>query len=389
MAIFSKSELTEIFPIFKTKYYFDTASTGIVPRQSLEAMYKFLGKYEGETITDAQSFAVLAMLRENLSELFGAPAENFALVFNTSFGLNACASGIGFEEGDVIAIPPNEFPAKFYPWYEQQKRGVRLNVLPKLHESEFGVRKLRAAVFSWVRFFDGFRFDIARVSDIALRFGALSIVDGIQGAGVLSVNLAKSECDAFCAGGQKWLLSPYGTGFLYLKPDAPISPVFHGWLSRYDPPGKFDSLLEQILPRAKGAKAFELGTLPYHNLWAMAVSTSILLDIGIDNIERHATSLSNAFAREAELLGYRVCSQGDTRRSAIVSIQCDNQDEVAEFLRNANIICAQREGMLRFAFHIYNDESQLAYLLDKLKAAKTIDHTTSHRGRGRPRKTTT
>lgn len=370
MAIFSRQERDRLFPIFKRFIYLNTASTGILPEVAIAEMEGFLRRYRGERIRhDAESFRIIADTREKIAALTGTSAGRIALVINTSFGINVAANGLKVPPGRAILLAPDEFPANFYPWQEAaRRRGIKFEVLPEPDESLFDRPDAGVIAVSWVRFFDGFRYDLSRLSDIARRRGAFLCVDGIQGAGNLAVNLDSLNIATFAAGGQKWLLSPYGTGFLYVSPQAPIEPQFVGWLQRFAADGDYSSLRRYDLPEPADATRFELGTLPYHNLWAMWKSVDLLYQIGIGEIEKHNLALAENFAKSAaEIDGIRVISEDGARRSSIVSITAHNPQALHRHLAENNIICAFREGNIRFSFHIYNDEEQVEKVVEEIK----------------------
>jgi len=195
-------------------------------------------------------------------------------------------------------------------------------------------------------------------------------VDGIQGAGVLEADLENSGVGAFSAGGQKWLLSPYGTGVFYVRKGVPLETMFSGWLTRFDTSGNFSSLRKYNLPAPKDARAFELGTLPYHNLWAMYESAKLLAGLGIENIERHCISLARTFADEARRLGIKIVTPLEKRPSAIVSLKLSQPAKTHASLVERNIVCSHREKLLRFAFHIFNTHEDVERAIAALKGAR-------------------
>ena len=47
-----------------------------------------------------------------------------------------------------------------------------------------------------------------------------------QAAGQLGIDVERIACDAYTVTGRKWLRGPRGTGFLFVQPEAPISPLY-------------------------------------------------------------------------------------------------------------------------------------------------------------------
>ena len=68
----------------------------------------------------------------------------------------------------------------------------------------------------------------------ALGAAAVShIVDAIQGLGALTLDLSTLDVDILACGCQKWLISPWGTGFVYVRKAliAQLEPWDVGWMS--------------------------------------------------------------------------------------------------------------------------------------------------------------
>ena len=54
------------------------------------------------------------------------------------------------------------------------------------------------------------------------------MVDAIQGVGQCPLDLRRVEVDVLACGGQKWLLSPWGSGFLYVRHPEEVQRVIEG-----------------------------------------------------------------------------------------------------------------------------------------------------------------
>ena len=367
--ILSQKERTSLFPIIKKCIYLNTASTGIIPQVSISEMERFMKRYSGDRIEhDAESFKMFDNLRELLASFLGAAPERLALTFNTSYGINVAANGLPIEHGDKIVLPPDEFPANFFPWQQRAQRGAQLVIADEANEEALDIEGAKVIAMSWVRYFDGLRFDLQKCSNIAQRKKTFLCIDGIQGAGVLRADLHNSGVHTFAAGGQKWMMSPYGTGILYVREGTPIQPIFTGWLSRFQANGDYSSLRKYNLPPPPDARAFELGTLPYHNLWAMFRSAELIAKLGIDEIESYTTGLAKSFADEiyASNLG-TVMNRTRKIHSSITSVKMPGQARIHRELKKLGIICAHREGCLRFSFHIYNTSEDIERTVSALK----------------------
>ena len=66
---------------------------------------------------------------------------------------------------------------------------------------------------SHVQFSNGFRSDLEELGN-AKRDHAL-VVNAAQSAGAFEIDVKRMKIDALCATGHKWMLSGYGSGFVY------------------------------------------------------------------------------------------------------------------------------------------------------------------------------
>jgi len=178
-------------------------------------------------------------LRSAAARLIGASPEEIALVKNTTEGLSIVANGLDWRRGDVVVAVENEFPANYYPWWNLEKRGVKLRMVPQrdgklaLEDLDRACHGARLLAISSVQYLSGFRADLEAVGEICARRGCLFVVDAIQGLGVFPVDVRRARIHALCSGGHKWLTGPQGTGVLYLSSEVipQIEPVEFGWTS--------------------------------------------------------------------------------------------------------------------------------------------------------------
>jgi cysteine desulfurase / selenocysteine lyase len=127
----------------------------------------------------------------------------------------------------VVLGSEGEFPANVYPWIAASKaRGFTYERLPmagkavdeeallaRIAEDE----RVKCVALSWVSFWTGYRIDLARIGAACRARGILFAVDAIQGLGPLALDVATAQVDILSAGAQKWLCSPWGSGFVYVR----------------------------------------------------------------------------------------------------------------------------------------------------------------------------
>lgn len=354
------------FPLTRDVAYLDAASTGPMPTRSLRVLDAFNARRgTPHLLLKSDQFAVLDRGRELVARLLNARAEEVALVTNTSFGLNVAARALPLGEGDVVLASQHEFPANVYPWMKLDARGVRLELAPCTAkgwpDEAYLLERIRAPevkvlAVSLVQFRNGYTVDLARLSRATRETGTWLVVDAIQAAGQLPIDLAATEVDILASGGQKWLLSPWGSGFLYVRRAIlqALTPPMAGWLA-FQGTDDFNRLTSYNPAWHDDARRFELVTLPFQDLAAMNASLELLLEAGVGNIAVHLQAVKAPLLDLAARHGFEVTSPAGVHGSAITCLRVPDAAAVHAALRAAGVVCSLREGSLRFAPHLYNN----------------------------------
>ncbi|MCH7760010.1 aminotransferase class V-fold PLP-dependent enzyme [candidate division TA06 bacterium] len=377
------SNYRDEFPITRTCTFLNHASRSPLPNRSLQAIERFLRKSrEDGAEFDEEAFQFLNETRELIARLICASPQEIALFPNTSMGINIAARGLQIQQGENVIIPEKEFPANVFPWLNLQRdsrsgsEGVEVRFIPV----EKGVvspesveelidEKTRAVSIGFVDFSRGAKRDLERIGALCEKKGVPFIVDGMQGVGVLNLDVKRCRIDLLACGGAKWLMSPHGTGFTYIREgfQKKIQRTYFGWLA-VKGPENFEDLLDYSFKPFPGARSFEVGTYPYHDFYGMKESLILLLEIGIKNIEKRVFTLTDLLIKKLEHTSYSILSPLDTcHRSAILSIGGKNLEGVFSSLTDAGIFVSKREGGIRVSPHFYNTEEEIEKLVDVLK----------------------
>ena len=261
--------------------------------------------------------------RELCARMIGATPDEIALVVNTTYGINVAAATIRLEPGDVIVTPDREFPANVYPWMALAKRlGLTYRRVPcvnGLADEDSLIRALdepnvRILSVSWVSFETGLKLDLARLGAACRERGIYFVVDAIQGVGASPIDVHASNIDFFACGGQKWLLSPWGTGFLYVRRElvTRLEPRTVGWLAVKNSED-FTRLCDYELNWFDDARRFEVITLPYQEFAGFNASLELFESVGWPKVHSLVAERATQIVRWAEESQER--DPGDTCRS--------------------------------------------------------------------------
>lgn len=367
------------FPWAADTIYLDHASTGPLPERTRQALVQMAERRARPfELRGADQFGGLARGRELAARLINADVSEIALATNTSFGLGLAARALPFRPGDIILASDREFPANVYPWKRQADRGVTLELVPTTpegwpDESRLLERledpRVRCLAISLTQFASGYTADIARFSEATRRRGQYLVVDAIQGLGQLPFDVRKAPVDLLSSGGQKWLLSPWGSGFLYVRKELIplLEPALVSWMS-FEGTDDFSTLCHYRDDLRADARRFELITLPFQDFVAMNQSLELLLSLGIPAIQRHLAGLQVPLVAWANHRGVRIASPRGARGSGIICVAPPNLEAAHRALREARIFCSLREGVIRISPHCYNTVEEMetvAMVLDR------------------------
>src|SRR5690606_30865164 len=119
-----------------------------------------------------------------------------------------------------------EFPANVYPWLNLERNGIDVRIIPAQEggltvealDAHFDERT-RVVAVSAVQFFTGRREDLVALGEYCARRGAWLIVDAIQAAGIVPLDMRAMNIAALAAGSQKALCGPPGQGFMAIRSD--------------------------------------------------------------------------------------------------------------------------------------------------------------------------
>lgn len=366
------------FPWTADTVYLNNAAIGPLPERTRRALDEFTAKRTApHLLPDRELSAALQAAREAVARLLNADTAEIALATNTSHGLNLAARALPLKPGDAVLVSDREFPANVYPWLLLRKQGIEVELAPCGPEGwpdeDYLVERLadprvRVLAVSFVQFSNGYRADLARLGAACRANGTFLVVDAIQGVGSCVLDVRETPVDILACGGQKWLLSPWGSGFVYVRrPLVPVlEPAMAGWMA-FEGTDDFSRLTEYNPTFRADARRFEMVTLPYQDFYGMTASVGMLAELGVRDIAEHTRALHEPVFRWADGRGMRISSsRHDAHRSAIVCIAPAKAVEAFHAVKRARIVCSLREGAIRLSPHCYNTVEEMEKVLEVL-----------------------
>lgn len=366
------------FPWTADTIYLNNASVGPLPERTRRVLDEFNRKRAAPfRLPDRELFATMAESRRLAAELIGAIPEEIALTINTGFGLSLAARSLPLQPGDIVLASDREFPANVYPWMRLKDSGVSLELAPTTAEGwpdeahlldRLRDPRVKVLAVSLVQFSNGYTIDLARLSAATRASGTYLVVDAIQGVGQLPVDVTKTQVDILSCGAQKWLLSPWGSGFVYIRRDLvrQLSPPITGWMA-FEGTEDFTKLTEYRDTLRGDARRFELITLPYQDFAGMNASLGLLLSAGIRSIAEHLRALHAPVLAWAERHDVPVVSPVGERGSGILCVRPRDVGEAFRRLKAARVVSSMREGAIRLSPHLYNTVEEMERVVDVLE----------------------
>lgn len=277
--------------------YFDNAATTF-PKP--EAVYKSMDLFQrhtggsfgrGNYGFSASMKGVVDDTRSKIADLFHCPAKEVIFEPSATISLNIIIQGIIRQGAKNIYISPFEHNAvtRTLHYYENlgQIKVTQLHVTSNL---EFDLQRIRfqfeerrpdLVILSHASNVIGLIAPVDEIFRGAKAYGAITVLDMAQSAGLVDCDLSKDYFDFAVFAGHKTLLGPTGISGFVMKPDFNLEPVFFGGTG-------FESA-NQDMPRSLPER-FEFGTLNTVGIVGLNASIKWILEQGINAIAQKESS---------------------------------------------------------------------------------------------------
>jgi len=359
--------------------YLDNAKTGALPARAVAAAREWAElRAEPYRLSTYQDLDVFRKSRELVAKLIRAKTSEIACMVNTSYGINVAMLGLPLQSGDVVLTYEGEYPADVYPWMSLAKKGVKLELIPKRDGVQDEARLLeqlkrpevRVVTMSWISFSTGYRADLATIGRACRERGIYFVVDAIQGVGACALDMSALEIDVLACGGQKWLLAPWGSGFVYVREGLwrEIEPAVVGWLAMKSSED-FTRMVDYDFSFYDDARRYQINTLPAQDFAGMNASLEMFLELGTEAVERHIEGIVSEAVEWTAAHGdvARLVTPADPKkRGGVLAIAPREPVAASTALAKAGVSHSLREGAIRLSPHGYNTRGEMAKALEVL-----------------------
>lgn len=362
-------ELRADIPALQDAAYFNFGAHGPSPRYVVDAVTDAVSAHEYDSgVNDPYTvaFDTYEELRANVAAFVGADTDEIALTESTTDGINRVASGFEWGPGDVVVRTDVEHPAGVLPWKRLEEYGVEVREVETtdgqidLNEFSDAVSDATLACFSAITWTHGTKLPVSDLVDIASSAGVFTLVDAVQVPGQQPFAVHDWGADAVAAAGHKWLLGPWGAGFLYVSQDAAasLSPRSVGYRS-------VENAGADEISFKPGAKRFEIGSTSLGPHTGLVEAIDAIESVGLDTIESRIEALTDRFKShipDAQLLSPQQFESG------LVTVRVPDAAAAVSALRDEDIVVRSLPipNAVRVSIHAVSTETEVDAVADAL-----------------------
>lgn len=331
--------------------YLAACTVGLPPRAAQEAMTADLEAWSSGRPDIAGYGIAEERSRAAFATLVGIDPGRVAIGSQASVAAALIAAAV--PDGGEVLVPEGEFSSIVLP-FVHAGRGIHVRTAPLRRLAEHVGPATSLVAFSLVQSGTGEVADVAAIRDAAERYGARTLCDTTQAVGWHPV--AAGDFDAVICHAYKWLCAPRGVSFLAVSEEfaADIPPRFAGWYAGDDP---WSSCYGADAVLAADARRFDVSPA-WQAFAGAAPALELFASLSPADTYAYTTELADAFRAAAGI-------PQPERPSAIVTWNDPAGEDLARLVA-AGLVASGRAGRARVAFHIFNDDEDVALALRAL-----------------------
>lgn len=288
----------------KKVIYLDSAATSQKPEAVIKAQadyYKYsnANPHRGAHYLSWKATEAFENTRAKVKDFINAQRpEEIIYTRNATEGLNLFAYSYGEEnlkEGDEILISILEHHANLVPWQRLcKKTGAKLKYVYLNDDYSLNYDELKEKINDKTKIVSitassnvtGEMTEVKKITELAHKYGAISVVDACQLAPHEKIDVKDLDCDFLAFSAHK-MYGPLGIGILYGKYDLleDLRPFNLGG-------DMIEYVYEQESTFAKPAQKFEAGTQDVGGVVGLSAAIDFINEIGIENIYEHENKLA-------------------------------------------------------------------------------------------------
>ncbi|MFT7677429.1 MAG: selenocysteine lyase/cysteine desulfurase [Planctomycetota bacterium] len=374
----------ELFaPMPAGRTFVNAAYMSPLPLLATEAMQNCITRMACPDFGVEDFFGPGDRVRELLAQVVGGPKERFSLTGSASQGTATIAWNLRLQADELVGKRrrilgvQGQFPSNVQTWMELAAHGFSFEMVEGgpgaserlIEQIDEHTALVATEPLSWT---DGRRLDLRAVLGAAKQAGALSLLDVTQSAGADSAMPDDMHCDIVLAGGYKWLLGPYGTGFMRLTRELQekLEPLDWNW-KNFDGSSDFNSLGEYRRDFASLAAKFDHGeSSAFLRLAGWEAALKTLIQLTPEAISAHGRAFADALCAALPMDKVSFSDFGGGLQAPhlfrITPRDASQFDALSESLAAAGVEISRRDGGWRISPHVYNHGADLERFVEVL-----------------------
>jgi selenocysteine lyase/cysteine desulfurase len=365
----NQAQFRELFPALRATVWLDTPAAPPGAEPVVRVLGDALSAWSRGEFDPHEWDAATEEARGLFARLTGTEPGTVSVHGSMAEAAATVARSLPAGPGEIV-VAEQEFRSNLYPWTALADDGWQVAVVPArggqtraedLADAVTGRTVLLAV--SEVTSREGQRLDLAALRAAADRVGARLFVDLTQSLGALRFDAAVRP-DYLAVHGYKWLLCPRGAAWLVTRADrvGELRPLAPNWRSSGPPYGYFGP------PMRLAGDAARCDASPAWFSWVGACAALRLLgSLDADRVERHCLGLAAEFTSQAAALGLARVTSGPP--SQIVALRAADAERLAGRLRQRGIRATSLGDRIRFGFHYFNNDDDVARTVEALAHA--------------------
>lgn len=354
------------------------------PLASLEAQQGILERYERPDFAKEAFFDTPERVRVLIAKLVGGPSTQISLAGAASYGLATLAWNLRNQAQELVGSRrtilgvDGQFPSNVQPWRRLEHCGFQFELVPGgvgaserlLKRIDDDTALVAVTPLAWT---DGLRLDVPAISSRAKAAGALFAMDVTQSIGADGPLPEEVNCDVVVGACYKWMLGPYGTGFMRLSSQLQeqLEPLEANW-KNFANSDDFNTLNEYQEEYMSPAASFDHGeSSAFVRMAGLESALETLIKIGPEQVQSHGRAFGMALAQNLNTDRFEI-SDVESPGQAAHLFRVGPKDRslfapLSAALSDAGVSVSQRNGGWRLSPHVYNDASDVQRILDVLK----------------------
>jgi isopenicillin-N epimerase len=384
------TDLKEAFLLREDITFLNFGSFGACPKPIFEKYQQFQRELEYEPVQFIVNTGpeYLKESRIRLGEYLTCDADDLVYVPNPTYAVNMVARSLDLKPGDEVLSTNIEYGACDRTWdfYCEEKGAKYMKQpisLPLVSKETFlsdfwkGFSDRTRLVFiSQITSATGLILPVKEICEEAARRGVLVFIDGAHVPGHIELNLRALNPDFYTGACHKWMLTPKGSSFLYVKRahQNQLDPLVVSWGYKADFPGHSQFLDYHQFNGTRDFSAYltipaAIDFMKVNDWWGVAEDCRILVQKWLPRLCALVGSEPLAPITD-EFIG----------QLGSIPVRCVNPVELKnllykEFGIEIPVMVQNEQVYVRYSINAFNTEADLVKLenvLTELKARKLI-----------------